>query len=83
MQALGKPILTLEEGIKAKAFVQQNGEVLQVLRSSGDPAAALQAAPHSIKAARCVLALQTPPSRCCAAHGVAGVLSRTAQTVGC
>ena len=52
LQDLGQPILSLDAGIEAKSFVARNGEVTQVLRSSGDAAAGLQAAPHKIMGAR-------------------------------
>ena len=52
MQELGEPILTLDAGIAAKAFVSQNSEVTRIVRSCGNVQAALAAAPHRITNAR-------------------------------
>ena len=38
--------------MKAHSYVQENGQPVQILRSTGDVAAALQAAPHTINNAR-------------------------------
>ena len=52
LQELGEPILSLDQGIKAGSYVQENGRPVQILRSTGDVSAGLHAAPHTITNAR-------------------------------
>ena len=55
LQELGEPILSLDQGMKAGSYVQENGRPVQILRSTGDVSVGLQAAPHTITNARHVL----------------------------
>ena len=77
LQDLGQPILTLDAGIEANSFVARNGEVCQVLRSSGDSAAGLQAAPHKIMGARYHCSLVLLMSVLCTSQGLCSKCSRT------